>query len=109
MPEDEYVNAGVLLCATTFPTNSLPGLVYDSQPEPIELDSGDLREPLAQRRSVVVSEHPDQLRCSCFERIEQLLVDPVTGMDDDIRFVDALPHLRRQIVGALGDMSVGQK
>ena len=60
VPEDQHVDVGEAGRAPLSRPVFAAGLVHHGDPQAVELDPGDLRQPGAQRRAVVVAVHPDQ-------------------------------------------------
>jgi hypothetical protein len=71
------------------------GLVDDGEPEALDLGAGDLGQPLAERTVVVVAADRQQPPGPGLELVEEGGVDPVAGMDDDVRRLDRGPQITR--------------
>ena len=75
----------------------------------VQHDVGPLRQPAPQIGAVVVAPACDQPSRPGGQRIKQVHLDPVTGVDDDVGAVHLIPDLGRQVAGAFGDMRVGEE
>jgi len=82
------------------------GLVYDGKPQPVEVDPRNLGQPSSKRGTVVVAPHGNEPGCAGFDSVEQGLVHPVAGVDDDVGAVDVAPELLRQVTRSLGHVRV---
>jgi hypothetical protein len=109
VPEDQHVDLRVSGGAPLLAPGSRTGLVHDAEPHTGDVRLGDLREPLAEGAVVVVAADTDQTSSARLELVEEAHVDPVTGMEDHLRLVDAPPQLPREVLGPLGNMGVGDQ
>jgi hypothetical protein len=66
--------------------------VDDGEPEALDLRAGDLGQALAEGSVVVVAIHRDQPSGTGLELVQQRDVDPVAGVDDDVRGLDRGPQ-----------------
>ena len=74
-----------------------PGLVYDGEADPLDLDAGHLRQPVAQRPVVVVAVDRRPAGASALEQVQQGHVDPVAGVHDDVGGLDGGPQGMRYV------------
>src|SRR2546430_11087994 len=91
--EDEHVPVREPPRTSLLATRGRSGLVYHGQPYALDGQPGHFRQAGAQGGAVVVAVHAEQGGRPRGEGVEQLDVDPVTGVDDQIGGVDRAPQL----------------
>ncbi|SBS75505.1 hypothetical protein MHPYR_230075 [uncultured Mycobacterium sp.] len=109
VPEHQHVGAGIALRHPGFPARGGTGLMDDGEAQAVQRHVGAFGQPGPQFRAVVVAPAGDQAVGPRRQFVEQALVDPVAGVDDDVGALDFVPYGFGQVAGAFGDVSVGHQ
>ena len=99
VPEDQDVDARVQGVAALLATPGLAGLVDHGDRQPRHVDAGHLRQARAQLGAVVVAVAADETPGAALQRVEQRDVDPVAGVQHDVRLADGGPHRLGEVAG----------
>ena len=97
MAEDQDVGVREPRRAPHFPPLGVAGLVHHREPDALDLGTGDLGQPFAQRSVVVVAVHAHEPPGAGLDQVQQRHVHPVAGMDDDVGGLDRDPQRTRKV------------
>ena len=114
MAEDEDVGGSIRIgteqgVAPALATRCGACLVDDRDTHALDLDAGNLAEPVVQLGAVVVARNADEACRARLECVERRDVDPVARVDDEVCLVDEAPHLRLQGLRPHGQVRIAEK